>query len=273
MYILNGKIYDNNEKTINPLSQGFMFGYGLFETLKILEGKILFLDEHIKRLEESVKKLSLNLDMDNIALVKDAYRLMELNKVENGVLKISYVKNDDENYLLLSTRENSYSDNDYIKGFKLMFSGTKRNENSILCFLKTNNYLENLLAKDIANKRGFDECLFLNSKDFIAEGAVSNIFWVKDNVIYTPSIECGILPGVVREKVLECIKRLNICVKIGEFTKSELLDSREVFITNSVMDIMPVSLIEETRFNVDKTSVTTKIINEYNTLIGEYYEV
>lgn len=272
MYILNGIVYEINEKTINPLSQGFMFGYGLFETLKILDGKILFLNEHIRRLEESIVELRLKLDINKTNLVSDAYKLIEINKIKDGVLKVSYVKNNDKNYLLLTTRENSYSDSDYEKGFKLMFSETKRNENSILCFLKTNNYLENLLAKEIASERGFDECLFLNTKDFISEGSVSNIFWVKDNVVYTPSVECGILPGIVRGKVLECIKRLDIRVKIGEFTKENLLDSKEVFITNSVMDIMPVSLIEETSFTLDERGITTKLTNEYNILIGEHYE-
>lgn len=272
MYILNGEVYENNDKTVSPTSQAFMFGYGLFETSKVLNGKILFLDEHIKRLEEGCKTIGLSLNTEKNKIVDEAYRLLELKGVKDGVLKILYAKDNNENYLLLTTRENSYSEEHYSNGFKLMFSELKRNQNSILTYVKSNNYMENILAKEIATDNGFDEVIFLNTDGFISEGAVSNIFWIKDNAVYTPSVECGLLQGIVREKILVSLNRLGLKTNIGKFTKSDLIDADEVFITNSIMDIMPVSKIEDISFNLEKNIITRDILDEYNDLIGEEYE-
>lgn len=272
MYILNGKTYENNDKTITPTSQAFMFGYGLFETIKVLDGKILFLDEHLERLNEGCKTLKLELNINNNEIKEDCYKLLKLEGIENGILKILYAKENDVNYLFLTTRENSYTKQDYERGFKLMISEYRRNQNSLLTFVKSNNYMENLLLKQQSKELGFDEVLFLNTDDYIAEGATSNIFWVKDKVVYTPSIECGLLPGIVRAKIIEASKNLGLKVKTGEFREKELLDSDEVFITNSVMDIMPVSKIKEKAFNIDKNIITTDILKEYMKLIGEKYE-
>ncbi len=272
LYILNGEVYKNDTNTISPTSQAFMFGYGLFETLKISKGQILFLDEHLKRLEDGCKILDLALNTERSKIIEDSYRLLEFNNISDGVLKVLYAKNGCENYLVLTTRENSYTRDDYEKGFKIMFSDLKRNQDSILTFIKSNNYIENLIAKEKSKKLGFDEVLFLNTDDFVCEGAVSNVFWIKRNIVYTPSVECGLLPGIVREKVLVVLKRLGLEVKTGEFTRDDIMNCNQAFITNSVMDIMPVSQIEDNTFRIDENSLVSKIIKEYNDLVGEEYE-
>lgn len=272
MYILNGEIYRNEMNTVSPISQAFMFGYGLFETLKVLDGQILFFDEHLKRLEEGCKTLNLTLNTELSEIIEDSHRLLELKNMRDGVLKISYAKNGQDNYLVLTTRENTYSKSDYEKGFKVMFSSVKRNQYSILTFVKSNNYMENMIEKERSKQLGFDEILFLNTNDFLCEGAVSNLFWIKDNIAYTPNVDCGLLPGIVREKVIIALKRLGLEVEIGEFTKDDLLNCDEIFITNSVMDIMPVSQIEEQMFILKENSLTSKIVEEYKKLVGEQYE-
>ena len=271
MYILNGEIYRNQVNTVSPISQAFMFGYGLFETLKVIDGQILFFDEHLKRLEEGCETLNLHLNIKLSKIIEDSYRLLKLKNMRNGVLKISYARSEPNNYLVLTTRENTYDQDDYEKGFKVMFSKVKRNQHSILTFIKSNNYMENIIEKEKSKKLGFDEILFVNTDDFLCEGAVSNIFWIKENTVYTPNVECGLLPGIVREKTVVAIKRLGLEVRIGEFTKRDLLNCDEVFITNSVMDIMRVSKIEEKEFKLKENSLTNKITQEYKKLIGEQY--
>lgn len=272
MYILNGKIQKTSDKTVSPLSQAFMFGYGLFETLKVVDGEILFFSEHINRLRRGtdILKLKLNWKCDDI--FSDCKRLIELNKVVDGVLKLTFAKHDTEDYLFLTTRENSYKSEDYKRGFKMMFSEFRRNKHSLLVSVKSNNYLENIIEKKKASELGFDEILFLNTEGHIAEGAVSNVFWIKGNTVFTPSISCGLLPGIVREKILFCIDRLNMRVSVGEFEKSDMLNAEEVFITNSIMNIMPVSSIEDKEFSVVENSVTRQITDNYKKLIGEAHE-
>ena len=272
MYILNGKIYKNNEGTIAPTSQAFMFGYGVFETLKVLKGKILFMEEHLERLEKGCRTLNISLNEEKSKIVEDSYKLLKTKNIENGVLRISYSKGEDENYLVVSTRESSYKKEDYERGFNITFSKLRKNENSILTYIKSNNYIENLFAKQVANERGFDEMLFLNTEENIAEGTSSNVFWIKDNIVYTPSIECGLLAGVVRQQVLRSLEGLRVKVRIGKFTKEDIMNSDEVFLTNSVMDIMPVSKIEDKTFNIGENTLTRDIINRYKELIGEESE-
>ncbi len=272
MYILNGKTYENQDKTITPMSQAFMFGYGLFETMKVLKGKILFLDEHLERLNKGCKTLKLELNEKKSKIKENCYKLLKLSEIENGVLKILYAKGNDENYLLLTTRQNSYTKEDYKRGFKLMISEYKRNQNSLLTFIKSNNYMENLIVKQQSKELGYDEVLFLNTDNYLAEGAASNIFWIKDKIVYTPSIECGLLPGIVRNKIMEASENLGLKVKMGKFIEEDLMDSEEVFITNSVMDIMPISQVKEKIFNINKNIITSDILKEYMILIGEEHE-
>ena len=272
MYILNGKTYEDKEKTITPTSQAFMFGYGLFETIKVLDGNILFLDEHLNRLKNGCKTLNLELNTKESKIKEDSYRLLKLKNIKNGVLKISYAKGKDEFYLVLTTRENSYTRDDYKNGFKLMISDYRRNQNSLLVSVKSNNYMENLILKEQAKDLGFDEVLFLNTDEHISEGASSNIFWIKGKKVYTPSKECGLLPGIVREKVIEACKNLNLKIKIGKFKERDLIDAEEVFITNSVMDLMPVCQIKDKIFDIEKNITTKDILKEYRKLIGDGYE-
>ena len=272
MYILNSIVYENDEKTISPLSQAMMFGYGLFETLKVSNGKILFFDEHFDRFQSGCKILKLNFHKNKSEVKDDCYRLLKLNSIQNGVLKVLYAKNDDEDYLLLTTRINSYKEEDYLRGFKIMISEVKRNQYSVLTFIKSNNYMENILSKQEASESGFDEVIFLNLDDYLAEGSVSNIFWIKGDIVYTPSIECGLLPGIVREKVIRSLDKLDLTVKFGMFTIDDITNADEVFVTNSVMDIMPVCQIEKKLFNIEEASITQRITKEYEKLIREKNE-
>ena len=272
MYILNGRVYKTEENTVSPLSESFMFGYGLFETLKVLNGKILFLEEHIDRLINGCKTLKLPLKDPKKDIELDCYKLLELNQVKNGVLKILYSKNKDKEYLLLTTRHNPYTEDNYKSGFKVMFSDIKRNQHSIIAFIKSNNYMENLLAKQIGLENGYDEVIFLNTDGFIAEGSASNIFWIKNRQVFTPSKECGLLPGIVRDKVILASKQLDLKVNIGKFVKKDILNADEVFITNSIMDIMPISNIEKKVYNIRENDITKKIMKSYVSLIGEINE-
>ena len=143
-----------------------------------------------------------------------------------------------------SCRENSNSgSSDH--GYRLHVSKTIRNETSILSAHKTGNYAENYLALKAAASLGYDDALFLNSKQNIAETTKCNLFFVKNAILYTPDLSCGILPGVVREFVIQRAKALGIAVNEGKFTLGNLAEAQEVFVTNSVIGIRRVSVIEE----------------------------
>ncbi|QEK11030.1 4-amino-4-deoxychorismate lyase [Crassaminicella thermophila] len=252
----NGTLIKSKETCISPESEAFLYGYGIFETLKIHCGKIFFIDEHLERLKKGCKELNIKLDYDLKKIQKYCYNLINSNSMVFGALKILYAKNKDQYNLLLFTRENIYTEEKYKKGFHICFADTKKNPYSKLTYIKSNNYLENILEKQKAKENGYDEAIFLNVLNKISEGTYTNIFFIKNNILYTPATECGILPGIMRNKIIDLIYKLNLNLKIGTFNKADLFNADEIFLTNSLMDIMPVSQLENKVFDLSKNYVT-----------------
>ena len=105
--------------------------------------------------------------------------------------------------------------------------------------------------------------IFLNSKGQLAEGSLSNLFFIKDNVIYTPADDCGLLPGIMRHKVVELLEENTISCQKGHYSLEELLAADEVFVTNSLMEIMPVNRIDDQVFKVGLDTSLARIRTLY----------
>ena len=233
------------------LDDGFYFAQGVFETI-LIKKEAIFLEEHINRLNKSIDIMNLG-EHINTKFIKN---FIKEEKLKNIVLKIVVT----EKNIVFSTREIKYSKEDYENGFKLKLSYVLRNPTSRMTYIKSLSYNENLYEYNKANKEGFNEVVFLNIYGNIAEGATSNIFIIKDKKIYTPMISDGILPGVVRNWVIENFK---VCEK--HLNKKDLYSADEVFITNSVLGIMKVVQFEEKKYN---TNVAEKIRSEYEQFIN-----
>lgn len=233
------------------LDGGFYFAQGVFETI-LIKKEAIFLEEHINRLNKSIDIMNLGEHIDT----KFIKNFIKEEKLKNIVLKIVVT----EKNIVFSTREIKYSKEDYENGFKLKLSYVLRNPTSRMTYIKSLSYNENLYEYNKANKEGFNEVVFLNIYGNIAEGATSNIFIIKDKKIYTPKISDGILPGVVRNWVIENFK---VCEK--HLNKKDLYSADEVFITNSVLGIMKVVQFEEKKYN---TNVVEKIRSEYEQFIN-----
>lgn len=233
------------------LDGGFYFAQGVFETI-LIKKEAIFLEEHINRLNKSIDIMNLGEHIDT----KFIKNFIKEEKLKNIVLKIVVT----EKNIVFSTREIKYSKEDYENGFKIKLSYVLRNPTSRMTYIKSLSYNENLYEYNKANKEGFNEVVFLNIYGNIAEGATSNIFIIKDKKIYTPMISDGILPGVVRNWVIENFK---VCEK--HLNKKDLYSADEVFITNSVLGIIKVVQFEEKKYN---TNVVQKIRSEYEQFIN-----
>lgn len=267
MYIsFNGKLLARDKAQISPESEAFLYGYGLFETIKVVNGTMYFFGEHIERMKKGCISLNLNLLYKEENIERSCYELIKRNQLENGGIRISYSKNKDDYVLLISTRQNNYTKDHYKKGFSLCFADIKRNPHSPIVYLKSNNYLENLLGRQKAKENGFDEAVFLNIYDKVCEGTISNIFFVKDKIIHTPSINCGILSGILRDKVIETINYLDFELSIGEYEKKDLYNADEIFLTNSLMDIMPVNTLEDKKLDIENNNITKRLMKEIKKL-------
>lgn len=242
--IIDGELKENKIYIDN----GFYFGEGLFETMLIYNNRILFLREHIDRINEGLKTIGIDKKIEE----KEVINALKELKFKDGVLKL--VVSEKNN--IFTWRKNNYTKAMYDNGFKLKMSSLRRNKDSIVTYLKSLNYLDNMSEHRKCKEEGYDEVLFLNSDNEIAEGSVSNIFFIKDNTIYTPNVNCGLLDGTIRKYILK-----NYSVVEGKFSKDKLLEADEIFLTNSIMGIMPVYKFENRIFKEKK--LTCDIMSYY----------
>lgn len=230
------------------------FGMGLFETIKVTDYP-LDLDLHLNRLFNSIKKLNLDIENDKEFYKETILKYIKENNVKNKALRLTVF---DEGYNI-SLRDISYNEDTYKKGFSLCISPIKRGD-SIIYRHKTTNYFESIYSKHYATDRNFDDAIFLDSLDNILECSMSNIFFIKSNTIYTPKSSAPILNGIMKSNVEKICKNLNIDLIQCDIQISSIDEYESVFVTNSLMGIMPVTNICEVFYEKDNKLI--KIIQE-----------
>ncbi|WBW95999.1 aminotransferase class IV [Oceanirhabdus sp. W0125-5] len=244
----------NKDKCIS-YDDGFFYGRGCFETILIRKEPV-FLEEHLNRLNSGLMKLGIDKKIC-IDEVKE-----HITKY-NCALKIMV----SEKNTVYEMRDILYGEEHYEKGFSLKLSKVMRNETSNMTYLKSFNYYDNIIEKRKASSEGFDEVIFLNTKGYIAEGAVSNIFFIKGDKIITPKVECGLLNGIIREKFVEKFKDI---INESEITLKEAMECDGAFITNSLMGIMWVNSLGRKKYQ--RCSLYDELREWYNQLIKKNKE-
>lgn len=255
-YIYNGNLLKNSDKFENsPFSEGLSYGYALFETIKVTNSTAEFLDAHLQRLRQSLAALNIDFRYSNQELKYYIEKLIEKNDFD-GALKILVTKNINSSDLIITMKDKKYLPEDYQKGFNLKISSVLRNSTSKIIKHKTTNYLENILEFRKAKNEGFDEVIFFNEKGYLAEGAISNIFIVREKKLYTPGLENGLLNGILRRKLIE---QKYFAVKEKNIELDFINQADEIFITNSLLKLMPIRSIENTEFENSDFSICKKL--------------
>jgi 4-amino-4-deoxychorismate lyase len=249
--IINGILSNANNL---QLDSGFFFGRGAFETFPVTNSPF-FLEDHLSRLNKALMILNIN------SFIEPSYieDIIKAFNISNCVLKIAV----SEKNIVITTRPFSYTQEKYAEGFNIVLSELKRNPYSTTSFIKSFNYTDNIMEKEKYVKQGFDEVIFLNTNNKLSEGSASNIFFVKSEKLYTPTIECGLLDGIVRKWIIN-----NFTVEQGFYTLDDLIASDEIFLTNSVMGVMKVSAFNGKTFN--KTTKYNSILDLYRTAISGF---
>ena len=241
------------------LDSGFFFGRGVFETILVNE-KPIFLEAHIQRLNRGLKTLNVNKEITEAEIYTGVEKLC----CKNCVLKIMV----SEKNTIITKREIPYKYNDYEQGFSLGLSEVRRNAHSNLTYVKSFNYVENIIEREKIIKKGYNEALFLNTEGFISEGAVSNIFFEQNGIIFTPKIKCGLLPGIIRDFIIQNSLSIGLEIQEGEFTLDKLMKAQGIFITNSVMGIMKINKIGDKTIN--ESVIVSQIKKYYDSYIEDY---
>ncbi len=246
---LNGALIPLDRAKISVLDYGFLYGYGLFETMRAYGGKVFLLDRHLERLHGSLEMLGIK--TEELSLGDAVTDTIRANKLTDARVRIAVSIGEGgmvpdpascgkPTVLVIATDYKPYPQQVYEKGFRAVVSSIRRNSQSPLSTLKSANYLESLLARQEAREAGVDEAILLNDKGLLAEASMSNIFLVSGGALKTPKIESGILPGITRQAVLEIAAKAGVTASGSNITPGELNNAHEAFLTNSIMEIMPL---------------------------------
>jgi branched-subunit amino acid aminotransferase/4-amino-4-deoxychorismate lyase len=275
--IFNGKILNQQDIQFNTIKRAINFGDGFFETIRIVNGDLLFIESHLKRIFKALKILKIsNSENFNSEIIKAKIKELLLhNKIDSGGrVKIYFFRSGLGTYLPVTNEisfiiecfhleNNLYQLNK--KGFLVdIFYDYQKQINNLSAF-KTSNSLLYVLASIYANDNDLNDTLILNEKKYIIESSNSNIFlFLKDSII-TPALNSGCIAGIMREEIIKIINFLDIKIIERDITLEDLMNSKEIFLTNVISGINWVGGYKKTRYY---NTLSKKIIKELNNKIS-----
>ncbi|MDD9272066.1 aminodeoxychorismate lyase [Paenibacillus sp. GCM10023248] len=254
---LNGKLMDEQHAVVSVYDHGFLYGLGLFETFRTYNGEPFLLPEHLNRLAEGCRELGIRYAPDPIHVHKLIGSLLEANELQDAYIRLSVSAGTD----MLGLPAGDYEqpvEIAYIKplpprdakldeeGKALQLLKLPRNTPEGLYRFKSFHYMNNILAKRELRQYAWAagaEGLMMTEDGYVAEGIVSNLFFIKNGTLYTPSLETGILAGITRAHVMRIAQQQQIPVQDGLYRWEDLVEADEIFLVNSIQEIVGVTTL------------------------------
>jgi branched-chain amino acid aminotransferase len=271
---INGKLYDKADAKISVYDHCVLYGDGVFEGIRIYDGKVFRLKEHVERLFESARHIKLEIPLSREQMVEAILSTVKANNKHNGYIRPIVTRG--AGYLGLDPRKTSdpqviiivddislYPAELYEHGMELATVSTIRNHpNALNPRIKSCNYLNNILAKMEAIQAGCVEALMLNHKGEIAECSGDNIFLVKRGVLKTPTTDAGILEGITRGAILELARGAGMTVQEMALTRHDVYAADECFLTGTAAEVIPVVKCDARPIGTGKPGPITRRLRE-----------
>jgi branched-chain amino acid aminotransferase len=250
-FSLNGQLYPQDTNVFGTQNRALRYGDGLFETMRMLDGKVMFFKYHMDRLFKGMQALKIDYHraFDAEFVASEIVALARSNKIyKNARIRFSVFREDggwytpEKNTFNYLIEIQALNEDTYIVERGLIADVYKdvRKDFSALSHLKTSNSLPYVLAGVYRKENNLDECILLNSHNNIVESISSNVFLIKENKAYTPAITDGCIDGVMRKVVIDLLKELNISVVETSLPANLLEHADEIFLTNSIKGIQSV---------------------------------
>jgi len=263
MINLNGQLLAPDNASLSITNRGFAYGDAVFETIRVINGKIIFWEDHYFRLMASMRimRMEIPLDFSPEFLEKEILDLVEANDLQNNAARVRLnVFRREGGYYTPETNDIGYSISAELLGspFYLLSDGDYEVElfkdhylsSGLLSTLKTNNKALNVLGSIFARENSYQNCLLLNENKNVVEALNGNLFLVKDKVVKTPPLSEGCLKGITRGKIIEILKQLKDYTLVEEpISPFELQKADELFITNVIVGIQPISKYRKKEFD------------------------
>ncbi len=279
---LNNRLVSDSKAKVSVFDHGFLYGDGVYETLRVYDGTVFKFDEHIDRLFHSASLIGLYIPKTPAQIKSAVYMTIKANRLKEAYVRITVSRGKGPigldpalcpkpTFVIMARPFKGYPASYYKKGVKVAVVSTRRNFNrSLNPAIKSLNFLNNIIAKTEAKAAGAYEAVMLNHLGYVAEGTISNIFFVKKGILHTPETGVGILNGITRKTIIDAAKKLGIKVKEGRFRPRSIHNADEVFLSNTSMEVMPVSMVGSKKIRVVSGSITKMIHKEYKRILTDH---
>ncbi|MBL8880795.1 MAG: aminotransferase class IV family protein [Phycisphaerales bacterium] len=268
---INGKLTPADQAQVSVYDSGFMQGVGLFETMRAYDGRVFRLNAHLARLTGAARQLGWSAIPPHDELRRAVEQVLDAVEQSDARVRLTVTtgslratESDTPRLTIVTTATPGipYPDELYAKGATAVISKYRQSRADPTTGFKTTSYFSRLAALRIAHAAHAFEALWMTPENHLAEGSISNLFLVKDAELLTPSLETPVLPGITRAAVLEAAEGLGIPIVERGLSIDDLLAADEVFITNSLMEIVPIVRIEREPIATEKVGEITARLRE-----------
>lgn len=249
---LNDKLVDADTASISVTDSGFLYGVGLFETMRSHNGIVFALTDHLDRLFSSIKSLSINNPYDANYLTDAVHDVLQANELTDARIRLTLTngpmaesQQSPSTLLITAAPFRPYPPEYYKNGSMVVLCPFRQNPNDPTCGHKTTSYFSRMIALNKAHQMRAAEALWFTVDNYLAEGCVSNVFLVKDSVLYTPPIDTPILVGVARKAICQIAVEESMELVEKDLLIDDVLCADEIFMTNVIMQVLPITKVEK----------------------------
>ena len=279
---LNGKFVEKEDAKVSVFDHGFLYGDGVFEGIRLYDGNIFKLEEHLIRLEQSAKALMLEMPVSRDAMRDLVCESCRVNGLTSGYIRLIVTRGvgslglsprgcGPSGLVVIADTIELFPAQFYKEGLKIVTVPTRRlGPASLPPMVKSLNYLNNILAKIEAQASGHPEALMLNDQGYVAECSGDNVFIIQGDTLVTPHTAAGSLRGITRDAVLEIAEQSGLRVEKKNLTRYDIWVSDECFVSGTAAEIVPVVEVDS-RVIGDGTpgAHTLRLLKKFKTFVAE----
>lgn len=270
---IDGRLYNKEDARISVLDHGLLYGDGVFEGIRSYNRLVFCLKEHIDRLYRSAHTIMLDIPLTKEKMIKAVCDTLKANQLNDAYIRLVVTRGEGDlgldprkcrgnaRVIIITDKIALYPEKFYKQGLNIITVPTRQKVAEALNpQIKSLNYLNNILAKIEAINTGCEEAIMLNSEGYVTECTGDNIFIIKDKILFTPPKFVGILEGVTRTVVIEIAANKKIRVREEIFTRHDIYNADECFLTGTAAEIVPVAEVDGRVIGRDKPGPTTLML-------------
>lgn len=276
---LDGELVDQSEAKISVFDHGVLYGDGVFEGIRIYNGRVFRLEEHIRRLFDSARAIVLDIPWSYEEVIRATVDTVAANGLKDGYIRLVVTRGAGElglnpylcpkaSMFIIAATIKLYPEEHYTKGLALITCATRRPApGALMPQVKSLNYLNNIMAKVEAIQANALEAIMLNEQGYVAECTGDNLFLIKNGVLLTPLISDGALDGITRAVILELSEKLGVPFREQSLTRYDVFTADECFLTGTAAEVIPVvSLDRRTIGSGNPGPLTLRFIEAFREL-------